>query len=231
MEHVEVILAFVLFIGFLMFGIYFFNPLDSDRVLDSSLFYAIDEVVTNASGSLLTYGISLNESISGAAQNVSFPLSRDEISGEGFFVESFDGTQLVSSYSGGVLLVSRNNSEFFYVRFGDFNPLSVSVPNAHALTKGLNYSISSSDQSSPLSELRLLALNQSYYEDYDSIRTSFNLPRRIDFAVEIIFNSSYEIDMTRPVPAGFDVVAKSERREIVLRNGRVVFADLSVRVW
>lgn len=225
------IIAFILFIGFLSFGLYFFNPLNSNRVLDSSLFYTFDEILANASSPLLTYGVSLNTIFSGAVQEISFPLSRENVPGEGYTVVSADGRVLRSNYNAGILSISRDDSEFFYVRFGEFTPNPVPISDAHTLEEDIDYSLSSSDRAVLLSETKLLALNKSYYESYDDVREIFNLPRRIDFAVEATFGPLQTLLLTRPVPEGFDVLAKTERKEVVLQDGRVVFADITVKVW
>lgn len=228
MEHVEVILAFVLFIGFLIFGLYFFNPLKSDRVLDSSLFYAFDEIVGNTSSSTLTYGVSLNQT--GAPRNISFALSRSDIPGNGFIIESAGGQRLRGSYSGGILSVDRNGSDFFYVRFGPFAAQTTSINGAIPLVYGENYTLSSSDRAQLVSEEKMRALNASYYSHYDGVRTSFNLPRRVDFGAELTF-TNYTLQLTRMIPEGFEVASKSERVEVLLIDGGTEFANLIVRVW
>ncbi len=231
MGHVEVILAFVLFMGFLVFGLYFFNPLSNDRVLGSSLFYAVDEVMDNTTREILTYGVSLNDSDFVVAQNISFPLSREGIDGEGVYVETSTGIPLRGKYAAGALYVSRNNSEFFYARLGNFITDEGPIPNAAFLEYGSNYTISSSDKKNVVSEALLLGLNQSYYSDYDSVRTSFNLPRRVDFAVEAVIDGENVIRMSRQIPEGFEVVSQIERVEVLRIDGHISFAEINVRVW
>ncbi len=231
MGHVEVILAFVLFMGFLIFGLYFFNPLSNDRVLDSSLFYAVDEVMDNTTREILTYGISLNESDFAIAQNISFPLSRESIDGVGVYVETSTGMRLRGKYVAGALYVSRNDSEFFYARLGNFVTEEGFIPNVAFLEYGSNYTISSSDKKHIVSEALLLGLNQSYYSDYGSVRTSFNLPRRVDFAVEAVIDGGDAIRMSRQIPEGFEVVSQTERVEVLRIDGRISFAEINVRVW
>lgn len=230
--HVEVILAFVLFIGFLGFGLYFFNPLSSTRVLDSSLFYAADAVADNVTAPLLSYGVSFNQTDSfSLPDEVQFSLSREQIPGRGISVETPDQTRLASSYEGNVVSVARSSAEFFYVRFGEFSSENAAIAHPAVIYPGANYTISSSERRDVFSETRLLALNQSYYEHYDDVRTFFNLPRRVDFAVTVTFSPNDVISMTRPVPEGFDVLSQVERKEIVRADGRISFADVGVQVW
>src|SRR3989338_4636988 len=95
--HIEVILAFILFVGFLLFGLYFLNPLDSGRVLDSSLFYAKDAIKDNVSSNLLVYSIIIDS----PSDAVSVPLSIEGIDGGGVRVERNNGLRHNSSYQDG----------------------------------------------------------------------------------------------------------------------------------
>lgn len=230
MGHVEVILAFVLFIGFLIFGIYFFNPLSNDRVLDSSLAYALDELEDNVTTSALTYGIVINEPAS-SFDAVSLLLSRDALPGSGFYVETPDKRALRGSYDGERVSLIREGAMFFYVRFGEFNALTSVIPSPRELSSDVDYTVSSSERREVLSELHLLALNETYYSDYEQVRTHFNLPRRVDFDMSVVISPTESIVMTRAVPEGFDVVSQVERKELIRTDGSVQFVDVMVRVW
>lgn len=231
MGHVEVILSFVMFMGFLLFGLYFFNPLDSSRVLDSSLFYAQDEIIQNVSTTILMYGISVNQTSFSAPAAIRFPLSSGPVSARGFFAESLQGERLEGTYTGNVLTLNREGAEFFYVWLGDFSSAQMSVTNPADFQIGINYTISSSEQRTLLSEERIRALNQSYHTDYDSVRTEFNLPRRVDFALEVTFAPGDSILLSQPIPEGFDVISQVQRKEVIRTDGNVSFADVRVQVW
>ena len=183
MGHIEVILAFVLFIGFLFFGLYFFNPLSNSRVLETSLFYAFDEVIDNASSTILTYGISFNETTTLGA--VRFPISREGVPGNGIRVETPAGNAVANEYHDGMLSLGQREKDFVYVRFGTFAPFPTYSANPTLIRAGENYSVASSEKKEVLNEWALLALNASYYADYENLREYFNLPRRVDFGAEI----------------------------------------------
>lgn len=228
--HVEVVVAFVLFIGFLIFGLYFFNPLDSTRLLDSTLFYAKKAVIDNASVSTLTYTIVLNNTVS--VPVVSVPLERGKSMGNGFRVENQLGKAVDSAYDSGNIKFDRNAGYLFYVRFGDFESKSSEIKDAVPLTIVKNFTISSSDNDEIVSEAKLAILNASYYSDYDRVRTAFNLPRRTDFSVEVdLHDPENKIFMTREIPAGLDIASDKSRVEILRLDGSVSFADVIVKVW
>lgn len=221
------ILAFILFVGFLIFGLYFFNPLDSSRVLDSSLFYAVDAVYANVSSSVLTYSVILAAS---APDSVSIPLSRESTSGQGIRVETIDGAPLLSRYSSGVLSFTRGPEDFAIVRFGEFPYHEDAVSNPVLLTPG-EFNISSSEVKDILNEDTLMRLNTTYHQNYADLKKQFNLPGRVDFSFSVIFSPDDGIYATQPIPEGIDVVSKKERKEILRLDGTVAFADIITQVW
>ena len=227
--HIEVILAFILFVSFLAFGLYFFNPLDSGRVLDSTLFYATDAISKNVSSDLLIYGIVINSNVN----TVSLDVSRNEISNEGVRVENNRGIKKPSSYENGNLVFEKNAESFFFVLFGDF-PYNGEVLNEQpTMLESENFSISSSDTKSIFSESKLLELKQNYDANYNTLKTKFNLPGRTDFSFRIDFalSGNDSIIATTSIPDGIDVYSKSNRVEVLRTDGSRVFADFTVGVW
>lgn len=230
-SHIEVILSFVIFVGFLTFALFFFNPLDSSRVLDSSLFYAFDEISNNVSIMLESYSIALNDT-----QNlplvVSLPLPTD-IDNAKVRVETYGGENLTSEYdhtNGNVIFHRDNvNNDFVIIRFSqDFENGEVGDPQ---ILSPENYTISSSDTKTIFSEKSVLALNNTYYTNYDSLREDFNLPRRIDFGFSLIFSGDDKIIVEIEIPPNIEVVANQERVEIIRSTGEIVFADFIVKIW
>lgn len=227
--HVEVIVAFVLFVGFLIFGLYFFNPLNSERLLDSTLFYAEKAIKDNITTTIATYTVVLNQSVPNV---VGIPLARGLIDGVGVRVEDEQGLAVNSEYESGFVEFDRGGPRtLFYIRFGDFSYLGTTISGAVRLTPDVNYTISSSDSKDVLSERKLGFLNASYYADYDSLRTAFNLPRRTDFAATINLSGAGVFALVQPIPVGLDVTAHQSREEVVREDGSQAFADVQVQVW
>jgi len=93
-SHIEVILSFVIFVGFLTFALFFFNPLDSSRVLDSSLFYAFDEISDNVSIKLESYSVTINNTVSDLVVGINIE-NPDSLNVR---VETYGGENLSSDY-------------------------------------------------------------------------------------------------------------------------------------
>ncbi len=225
MGHVEVILAFVLFMGFLVFALYFFNPLDVDRVVESSIAYAMDEISQNISVELITYSIVINDQISEGI--VGIPIENPE--GYNVRAENNAGDSLPSKYEGGHAVINRGSEKFILVKFSKIYNLG-SVSQGTNLEEG-QFTISSSDTKEVWSEAAALELNNSYYEAYNSVKEEFNLPGRVEFgfSFNILEGNSFISEME--IPADLEVWSESERKESINVDGESVFADLTVKVW
>lgn len=228
MGHVEVIISFVLFIGFLSFGLYFFNPLDNNRVLDSSLAYAFDELQKNASVDILSYTVVLNGVV---PREITLPLSRANIEGGGVRVEDTTGRSLAVSSNETGISFDREANDLVYVRYGPFSSLPPTLTRPVLLTLEENFSISSSEKEEVMSEIKLRELALHYTNDYEAVKEHFNIPGRVDFSVEVPLPTGENISLTRPVPDGFDVIVRNEREKILLAEGSLVFVDMYVAVW
>lgn len=211
-SHVEVIVSFVLFLGFVGFAFYFFSPFESGRTLDSSLDYAFDEVVENVSTTLESYSVvfppdctDTTVKIDGAISGNYFGGTRDENKFCGFSPQDFI-----------TILISEDFSDYA----GSCSDVQTPCSN-----------ISSSENKQVLSENKINNLLQNYNEDYGNLKENFNLPGRIDFGFSLVFDDGTSIVTEREIPSNLEVVAKEDRVEIIRQNGDIEFADLVVKVW
>lgn len=233
--HVEVIVSFVLFVGFLIFALYFFNPLDTTRVLDSTLYYATDSIVSNLSSQAYIYGISIQRP--NPHMVVSLPLDVLDLPSprpSGLRVENESGQQLRIQVVNGNLFIERKSSAFLKVISGDFiteQTDGLDGQGAAGTLQPSGYSISSSDIRPVHSEMKALQLKQFYESNYMTLKTQFNLPRRTDFAFSLNRDGTVIVNATQPVPEQVEVFSQNKRIEFISAEGEVVFIDLLVRVW
>lgn len=231
-SHIEVILAFVIFVAAVGFGLYFFNTGDSTRVVDATLTYALRELeqntstpievfLVNVSGSLITNPLAIN--FSGVGGNVS--------------VETYDGRMLSSSRSGmggEIVYVSSPNwgrENIIYVLFGEEFQDDGIAPSSQ-----LNYSyykIGSSETRELVSEKKFKKLGEAYRTDYKGLknRDNFNLPERADFGFSLIFDDGNSIVFENKIPDNFEVFSETKRVEVLREDGSRIFANLIVKVW
>jgi hypothetical protein len=231
-RHVEIILSFVIFVGAVGFALWFFNPGDYSRRVDSSLEYGFREITQNTSVNLEIYSVKINNNTlasTGFSGPIAINLANVE-AGKKSFVRSFSGlvldsqrrgTDFVDVDSGGW-----QNIDFIFVEFSeDFEQGSASAGTDNKSY----YEIASHDSKNLISEKRFLELKKSYFEDYSGLREEFNIHSNFGFTLEF---SNDSIVAEKQVPQGLEVFSEKRRVE-VLRNesGRTEFADLVVKVW
>ncbi len=238
--HIEVIISFILFMGFLIFGLYFFNPLDTTRVLDSTLYYAHDEILKNFSTTVYTYGMSIRPAEAGD----DFIVATLKLDDFGLNVSSFRGVRIEDSAGEEVSLYYDNRTrtiyfskgvrDFFRFTFGDLT----THQNRDLLVQGYEtllperYVISSTDVRGVYSERAALVLRNRYTANYAPLKEELNLPRRVDFDFVMRVGDRVIVEATQPIPEQVEIYAKQQRIEIIGNSsGLLEFAELGVRVW
>ena len=228
MSHIEMIASFALFVGFLLFGLYFFNPLNNQRLFDSTLYYATKAIDDNITTHSISYGIALSPSVNAPA--VVVPLSRGDVGGYGVYVEDSLGNRVPSAQIAQGVAFDRTDY-FFQIRFGDFPYHGDPPQNPLLLTFGNDYTISASEELDLIDETRARQLAEAYRSDYDSLKTRFNIPRRVDFAFMIKLSDADQINATREIPADVESFAQTKRVRLTKEDGSTSFADMTVVVW
>jgi hypothetical protein len=228
--HLEAVLAFVFFIGFLTFAFIFFNPFQSNRTLDTSLEYAFIEVKDFAEKEVEIYSVSINSAVINNLVAIDIPIP---IPNSFASVGGADGNIIPShTDNNGVVYFDRNGINFVRIKYSDdFPPGPAGLVNPNLLVEGTDYVISSSESKILYSENKFLELNSSYYSDYQGIKNLFNLPNRIDFGFSIIFDDDFRITGERNIPENLEAIADIDRIGVIRSNNNVEFADLITKVW
>lgn len=231
-EHIEVIISYILFIGFLLFIFYFFNPLNSSKLLDSSLPSIMQQVGSSISTDLKTYSISILNVEGNDA--VSVDLGED-LTGKGVRVESYsDGSILPSAIDNTKVIFKPMGEKFVLVKVSDgFSSIDNLGATGTIYDSSGYFTKSYAGTRSVFSEMKADALAEKYKTNYEGLRSDFSLSRN-DFTFDITFtNASGRMDVngTRFIPNGLEVYSDSKREEILLSNGQTSFADMDVKIW
>ena len=237
-SHIEVMLSFLIFAGFVIFALYIFNPFQqASRLVNSSLDYAIREIINNATTNIEIFSVYMDVSERGNVKKI-------KIAG----VDSKKNAVVENRH--GIIVPSRrdgvsDNTDFdsSFVHDGDptkgFATFKFSYDfSAGTLTGGGGgqldedkYKIGSYNKMELLSEKKIKELNNSYYTDYSGLKRGFNLPERVDFSFMLQFDSNDFIEAQKKVPDGVELFSDIKRVEVLRTNGDIKFANLIVRVW
>ncbi len=228
LSHIEFVVSFVIFIGFIVFAFVFFNPLSSQRTLKSTMDYAWIEVSQEGKEKVETYSVSISP-----LNNLDLKLRIDGVPlNYNASVEDVDGVPISTHRdSAGIVYFTRNSIDdrFFRIRYAeslvDSRP---PIPLATDLTG--NYGISSSEVKDFYFESLFLKLNNSYYTNYSELKEELNLPNRMEFGFIVTFGDS-EIRAVNEIPTGIEVLSKNDRVEIIRESGKHEYAEVIVLVW
>ena len=220
--HVEVIMSFVIFMGFLGFAFYFFSPFQSGRTFESSLDYAFDEIIESTNTILESYSVVLV----GCPDTVIVidphpsPGRIKIVDTEGIYSE---GTREGNKFCG--FESSQSSESFITVLISDEFSSQYGVCGGNPTDCP---SISSSERKSIISNKSMFDLVRKYKTNYPELKNDFNIG--VDFGFSLIFDDGTGMIAERETPSNLEVVAKEDRVEVVTKDG-VVFADLVVKVW
>ncbi len=225
--HVEAIMAFVIFIAFLVFAFTFFSPFQSGRTLTSSLDYVWREVADATKIDLEIYSVYINNAVAFSPVTISIPSAPVGMNAS---VEDSQGNNIASYTDSAGVHFQKPIDNFVRVKFAeDFVKGS---PISGTLLRNSDYSVSSSEIQKIFSEKKILDLNDSYYSNYSTLRTRFNLPNRVNFGFAVKISSSVESVSSKQIPENVEVLSENDRVAIVrIPSGVIEFADVRVFVW
>lgn len=227
LSNIEFVISFVLFVSFVVFALYVFNPIKSARAIDSTISYSTDEIITNTSVELVSYSVKVNPSAFGdSVIAVSIP-SIDSKKNER--VEDYYGKQLPSARSGDLVYVKKGSVNFFEIMFSE--DVLPGTLNEQAPLDSTKYTIASSWKGKLISEKKMLEMNNSYYKDYSGLKKGLGIPAGTEFAWDLSFQDSYSITAKRFAPAKIEVMAETKRVEVLRKDGSSEFAYLMVKIW
>lgn len=234
-SHIEMVLAFVLFISALLFIFNYVDITKSTKNHDSTLTYVSGVIKSNISVDLTVYTISFNELLLKDNQIVAIDLGNSS-SKQGIRVENYSGTllQYQRNHIVGeeqVIFVDRNNAELIRVSISeDISSQPASLPSTPNLNTSL-YAISSVKTDSMFSEKRIISLKENYNSDYIGLKKRFSISPRTDFSFSTQFGEGDFINVERDIPQKSEVLADHRRYEILRVDGSTAFADFIIKLW
>jgi hypothetical protein len=227
-SHVEVIVSFIIFIGFIGAMFYFFNPSSSSKLADSSADYAFREINNNAKTTLDSVSVKINKNFIPSGQSVISIKITGLDANKNAIAKDYYGNRLNVGRQGDTFYLGWVNSDFAVIE------LNEEFPDGGTGSVGLNesyYEIASSESRELLSENKIIAIKERYVSDYSKLRDDFNLPNRINWAFSLTFSSGQNITADVGEPQNAEVISNKKSVEVLRTDGKTEFADLQIKVW
>ena len=248
--HVEVVLAFFLFVSALLFIISFFDIGTDKRSGEALLAYARNQVQTHAETTLKSYSIILKPETLAQQGNpslITVELPDELTNAQHIRVEAVrvDGLDVRASrkhptnlkqiaFDRGAL----GTSAYRVIVSEDFDMVEATfIPPLH--NPAFFSTVSKYPDSRLLSEKKLKLLQEMYTKEYQTFREALELGRQtnVRFTIEweqkdaAGIGKQYFIKAERAIPSRVDVTASHVRQELLLTTGERVFADVLIQVW
>lgn len=234
-SHIEVMLSFLIFIGFIIFALYFFNPVKTSRLVESSMSYVFNDIEKYSSIELESYSVSLENL--GSFGNVIFIGWGTPLDNVGVRVENYLGEEIPSKKNGGRIHFEKTKVSYGagtggFVKISlseDIEPYSGSVSDGEDFSG--NYEIASSNTVKLISEKKIKILENEYSANYPLLKEKFNLPGRVEFGFSLSIDEAVIVETENKIPENAEIFSDNKKVEVLKGTGEVVFADLAVKIW
>lgn len=238
MSHIEVILAFALFLGAVLFIFYLFNPVHETKVDKIALDELLEGIKSQASTDVTTYWVKINNPSSITDNRIAIDLLFTYDSDLVALVKDIDGNSLknhINKHSNeGILCIgdgTNNLPPFISIIVGkDFTNSDYNSGCSLTIPEESQYKVSSSYKRTILSERKLEELKTVYGSNYQTLKTNLNILNVNNFDFKVVF-SGKTIESTRTIPEGVEINAINKRMEVLRSNGEIEFADILIRMW
>jgi len=238
-KHIEVILSFIIFIGFCMAVIYYFNPFSIPLEHNTILEKVYKQISENSSVTLEKYSVVVDKKTEhgggySSANMVNINLGKQIEPHAVSSVFDSDGNELesdITDFNSGSVIVNFNNPEkdVIFVYIGqELSPNSFpsNKRNPPKPEEERTYIIASLYTMNVLSIKRINALAEEYETSYNSLREYFGIPEGSDFGFSI-----EGINTERDSSKGIDVFSKKEDVQVIEMNGSISYEELGVKEW
>ncbi|MDO8564148.1 MAG: hypothetical protein Q7R87_04015 [Nanoarchaeota archaeon] len=232
-SNVEMVLAFLIFIGAVLFAIYFFAGQFSQREKSESIDYIYNVIIDNAKDEFKTYSIKVNRtSLPSQVEIIAIDLDVDFNLDENVAAYDFSENKIPLKLISDIIYLNISDSE-------DIINLRISKSILNNYTQfsdspthnPSNYEIASSTRNTLTSEKMLRDLIREYNLDYNRLKSRLGVSRGFEFGFGVKFSETEFMETNKEIPKQVQLFTKNERKEILKEDGRVLFSDFKVSVW
>jgi len=200
-SHIEMIMSFVLFVGFTFFLITFIQPARETSLEESLLFALQTKFFENVT--IVEKIVLVN-----FTNECSSPCSPSELG----------GTYNISERVGA-------NGCFYHIyTSNEFKGSTNSISGC----SDKNYLMGYIEKKEVLSNDTIKKMEQKYMSNYDGLKVDLGIPPSIDFAIIV---NGYLEDMTRQVPDTVEVKAGAYKYPVLFSNGSIQNKEFIIKIW
>ena len=228
--HIEMILSFIIFVGFVFTLFIFFTPVRQDTVSYASLEKTQTSLLSRVSINYNYVSIILNSTYRGSCISVND-------------IPSAEGNVIVKDLSGNILTSKRTAGNGIDIRaYGDryyqlyfsslFSPSSEVFTDCGSLVKNINYSEVVVSFGEDIFYEKINDTQNYYLTNYNELKTELGLLNDFEF---LVYNFSYAVLMNETISfhktKSFSVLSRDIPIRALTKTGEYKDLILTIRVW
>jgi len=226
--HFEMIIAFLFFLGFIVFLFVVLKPYDTQVLTDSVINGVFDAYSEEVNTEFVRFFLRTTNAPGATCHNATLPLELFNYELTESKVFDLDEAEVNSNINGDLIFIE-DEEGYFYVysseNFIDETPPCGSIGD-------VDPRIGSVVQKEIFSLKKMEDLEDRYNNgvtEYESVKQELGVPEIYDFTIEV---KDAQIEMMRPIPETGDVIAKDFIVEILDEdNGKVINSRVTLTIW
>jgi hypothetical protein len=226
--HIEMIIAFSIFIAFILMILYFFTPVRQNATTGIVAEDVQNKILNNVSISYNTVSLILNNKLCKC-----FSLD-NSFGANAVLVKDISGKPMNSAISGGKIFInapSSNCDKYYTIYFNSsqLNKYTFTPGSCESLTLS-NYSYGLLSSSNNVLYENLVDFNKSYAADYPKLKQGLDINNDFSFAV---INASKQISMEQSIyrQRGVNVLSRSMPLTAVNKDVNQSGFTLNLWIW
>jgi len=230
MSHVEIILSFVIFVGFLIFAFSIFNPFKVSDEKEVYLNIVERGIRERTSVEFKFLSLSLDQSLKRECFYFEYNLSNIIVKNE-----SYDFVEALSQNGGNKRKIYINGTGSFFYVFSceEFDESIFSTQGCKKLKRG-NYTLGPLRRYDVTSYSKLKNFTKKYDSNYERLKEEIGLPSSKDFSFSVRETKEpwkIILGVNKTISKQVGILARDVPMQIVYRNGTLKYALLNIEVW
>ena len=222
--HLEMIISFLFFMGFVFFLITIVKPYDVTTLSSSVIAGLYDSFEEKIHTNLTSLFLKANYAGPSSCFYVQLPEEISEYSFTNSLIKSVSDVKINSKLENGNLNIGSNEGFYKVAISPEFEN-----DNLDGCAQLSNYSLGSLVERRVSSYSSLVNMSDRYTNDYEGLKHYLNIPEVFDFGITC--KELPEINMERLIPRLGNVVAQDYILEVLKDTGEVINARFTIRVW
>lgn len=211
-SHLEIIIAFVLFVGFSLFLMMYLEPTQQNTLESSILFGLKNKFFDNTVSNVTIALVKRANATQGVAACVNFAAGGGSDSCK---------PKEISGFSIAKDVVGQNSCYYYIYSSNEFNPDDLSQ-----CLSVQNYTLGYVEVQTVYSNKSLQDIKNKYYNNYAELKIELGVPETVDFSI-----TSNDYSLTKQIPQEIEVVAGIYRKPVLYSNGSIINQDFIFRIW